>query len=66
MVMGGKYAHPRAVGCAEIWCGLLLSGCLDVLLFTPVGLLFGVMVTFAVCMIAIAPLVALTLFDRPR
>lgn len=65
-VMSGRFAHPRAAGCADIWAGLLLSGCLDILLFAPVELPFAIVVTFAAGLIALAPLLALLLFDRPR
>ncbi len=65
-LLGERFAHPRIAGCTEIWAGLLFSCSVGILAFAPIEQLYGTVVTFGVIMVAIAPFVALALFDRRR
>src|SRR5260221_1114793 len=66
LVLEERYAHPRLVGLAEVWAGVVLSGGLGAisLLQYPFSLGLGVVLTLAVVLVALAPLLAITRFDR--
>jgi len=61
-----RYAHPRLAGLAEVWAGVVVSGWLGVisLLQFPFSVGLGVVLTLAVGLVVLAPLLATMRFDR--
>ncbi len=59
-------AHPRLFGVAEVWGSLVLIGGMGVYLFVPDLLSVRPYLPQAMLLLALAPLLALFLFDRRR
>jgi hypothetical protein len=61
-------AHPRLAGLTMVWASIVLSGWLTaaILLRLTFTLQQAMLLTLAVCLVALAPPLALRLFDRRR
>ncbi len=80
LLMKRRFAHPRLVGLALLWMGLVISALVGALRFLLGDAFFNVLVTedgwkwflaggaalLAVVVVAVAPLLALNAFDRQR
>ncbi len=66
-----RYAHPRLAGLAEVWFGLVIMGALGataLALLVPLPFSLGEygLLAIAVVLVALAPMLAIILFDRHR
>jgi hypothetical protein len=68
LMLEERYAHPRLAGLAEVWAGVVVSGWLGAISFLqfPFSLGLGVVLTLAVGLVALAPLLAIMRFDPRR
>ena len=58
-----QFKHPRLMGLAELWAGILLSGWLSAMILLRLSAPLSPIV-WAVCLLGFGPLYAIMLFDR--